>query len=421
MDEKFLHHIWKYKLFDCSALKTATGEPISVLSVGIHNQDAGPDFFNARVKIGETEWAGCVEIHIKASDWNVHGHNSDKAYDNVILHLVAVNDKDIERSNGSVIPTAELRYNSHYANNYKMLQESKQWISCEEQFATIDETIRRLWLETLLVRRLERKSSIVRTYMAQTNNDFDEVFFRMLCRNLGFKTNAEPFEQLSRKVNLRMVRSIGKNVKNLESLLFGAAGFLEEDESEYQQQLQTEYRHLANRFQITSLPPSIWKFARMRPVSFPTLRIAQLAEMLSRKTQFTAFLKEAQELEEVVRFFEAETGDFWLSHYTFAKASKPRAKTLGKTAIHNIIINSVFPFLFTMGHYYGSSELQDKVMRWMEKLPPEKNHIIDNWRSTGATVSSAYESQAYIELYNEFCTPRNCLNCRLGGYIIKES
>ncbi len=420
MNEQLLHYLWKHKLFSRENIQTTENKPLKIIFVGEHNHDAGPDFFNGRVKIDGTEWAGSVEIHNKASDWFVHGHDKDPAYNNVILHVVAIYDVDVVTRNSIKIPTFVLPYEKRMASNYKVLAASKKWISCEDHFQQIDPMIRSMWTETLLIERLQRKSEAVSALMSQTNNDLDEVFYQVLCRNMGFKINAQPFEQLARAVPLKIVRKQGNDAQKIEALLFGAAGLLQNPASDYQKQLTGEFSHLANRFQIKPLNKSIWKFARMRPVNFPTVRIAQLADLLSRTSQFTQELKNAKELEQAFELFHCQASTFWETHYTFQKESRKRKKLLGNKSIENIIINSVFPFMFVVSKYYDDAAIQKKIFSWMENLPPEKNRIIDNWIQTGAEINSGYESQAYIELYNEYCKHAKCLNCRLGGYIIRE-
>lgn len=420
MDEQFLHYIWKHKLFDKDKLQTKDGQKVHLIAPGENNHDAGPDFFNGRIKIDDTEWAGSIEIHVRSSDWFLHGHDNDAAYNNVILHVVGVNDAEITRQNKTVIPTVELPYDKRLASNYQMLAKSRKWIPCEDQFAQVDPLIRSMWAESLLVQRLQRKSEVVTSMMAQTNNDLDEVFFRMLCRNMGFKINTQPFDQLSRKINLKQIRTLGSDRQRLESLLFGTAGMLQNPVSKYEKHLAQEFKHLSTRFQIEPLELSIWKFARMRPVSFPTIRLAQLSDILSRNTQFTQTLKSAKTTEEAMSLFNARVSEFWETHYTFKKSSRKRQKPLGKKSIENIIINSVFPFLFVVGQYYDDHTIQKKIFAWMRTLPAEKNRIIDRWKAVGADVDTAYDSQAYLELYNEYCNKNRCLECRLGGYIIKE-
>lgn len=420
MNENFLHYIWKHRLFQVANLKTTAGDIIEIVNPGLHNHDSGPDFFNAKIRIGSTLWAGSVEIHVNSSDWLLHGHQTDKAYDNVVLHVVGKFDKAVYSVNGSEIPTLVLPIDSKYVNNYNVLMQANRWIPCEEHFSHIDGSLKSLWLDSLLVERLERKSELVMVHMAQTNNDFDEVFFRMLCRNMGFKTNAQPFEQLARKISLRMVRTLGGNVERIESLLFGVAGFLSESHSSYQLKLKKEFTHLAQKFEVAPLDVSIWKFARMRPFSFPTIRLAQLAQLLARQTQFTQFVKSASSYEQLYSLFSVPTSSFWLSRYTFQKTSDEKEKSIGKSSVHNIIINTVFPFLFVMGKYYNDADLQQKMFDWMEQIPSEKNHIINHWHKLDAKIESAYDSQAYLELYNEYCTKSRCLECRLGGYIIRE-
>ncbi|PLX22600.1 MAG: DUF2851 domain-containing protein [Salinivirgaceae bacterium] len=420
MNEQFLHYLWKHKLFNKSQIFTTDGLPVEIISVGEHNHNAGPDFFNGRIKIDGTEWAGSIEIHLKSTDWFKHGHDKDSAYNNVILHVVAHNDGPVITSNNISISTIELNLDSKLTSNYQTLINSKKWVPCEDYYAQIDPLLRNMWNETLLIQRLLRKSKIVQSLLAESNNDFDEVFFKLLCSNMGFKTNKQPFEQLARSINLRIIRSIGNNFKSLEALLFGIAGFLQSPADEYQKTLATEYLHLSNRFGLQTMDPVIWKFARMRPVNFPTIRLAHLAHILSRSTSFTDNLKKAIQIQDVRNLFDAHVSEYWQTHYTFGKPAKKSRKNFGTSSIDNIIINSIFPFLFEVAKYYDDNETEKKVFRWMEALPPEINHITKQWQLLGAENTSAYDSQALIELYNEYCIQQKCLNCRLGGYIIRE-
>jgi hypothetical protein len=420
MNEQLLHYVWKHKLFNKSHLKTSDGQPIEIFSVGEHNHNAGPDFFNARVKINGTEWAGSIEIHIKSSDWYAHGHDNDPAYNNVILHVVAENDSEIKTQNKTTVPTFLMKYDNRLSSNYQTLINSTKWVACQDHFSQIDPLLRNMWNETLLIQRLERKSETVRSLMAKTNNDLDEVFFKMFCQNMGFKTNKQPFEQLSRKISLKMIRTLGNNVLRIESLLFGAAGLLHHPKDEYQENLAKEFEHLKTKFNIEPMDPVVWKFARMRPVNFPTIRLAQLSSILAKHTSFAQQLKSANTIEHVHQLIKTNTAEYWKTHYTFGKLSKSRNKTIGTSSADNIIINSVFPFLFEVSRYYDDHKIQKKVFSWMEALPAEQNKIIENWKSIGAEIDSAYTSQAAIELYNEYCIQQKCLNCRLGGYIIRE-
>lgn len=420
MNEQFLQYIWKHKLFNKLELKTQNGQQVQIVSVGEQNHNAGPDFFNGRVIIDGTAWAGSIEIHIKSSDWFKHGHEKDRAYNNVILHVVAEHDAEVQTENNHPVTTVTLQYDKRLTSNYQTLTNSSKWIPCQDYYGQIDPLLRSMWNETLLVRRLQRKSEVVRTLMAQTNNNLDEVFFKLLCINMGFKTNKEPFEQLSRKISLRMIRAIGNQSTKIEALLFGAAGFLQTPTDEYQHTLAKEFNHLSTKFKVRPLDPVMWKFARMRPVNFPTIRLAQLAHIVSKNTSFTETLKKADTVNEVHQLFYATVSEYWLTHFTFQKNNKTSSKKLGLSSINNIIINSVFPFLFEIGKYYDDASLQKKVFSWLASLPPEKNRIVDNWKTIGAEIDDAYTSQAAIELYNEFCIQQKCLNCRLGGYIIRE-
>ena len=420
MNEQLLQYIWQNKLFEVTNIKTSNNKSVEIINVGIQNFDSGPDFSNAIIKIDNIKWAGNVEIHIRASNWYLHKHDSDPAYNNTILHVVLINDSIAKNNIGVEIPTIELTINPKLINNYKLLEESKCSIACSKNIHNIDLSIKQMWLESLFIERLERKFNIISTMLTDTQSDFDEVFYQLLAKNFGFRTNSQPFEQLSRSVTLRQIRTIGDNIKQIEALLFGQAGFLKNPITKYQEELLFHYNHLKNKFNLTPLDYSIWKFSKMRPFNFPTLRISQFAQTLNKTTNFTNKLSKVSELNQLYEIFNCTASDFWNNHYTFGKESKTTIKKLGKNAINNIIINTVVPFMFTLSKHYSNDKLLDTILEFMRTINSEKNNITRKWTDIGETINSAYESQSYIELYNNYCTKNKCLDCRLGGYILKE-
>lgn len=423
MKEEFLHYLWRLRRFDLSHLQTTEGDIVEIHQVGVHNTHAGPDFTNARVRIGDTLWAGNVEMHLQASEWVKHQHQEDKAYDNVILHVVMEEDEIICRNNGERIPCLELK--KHIAPKietiYEKLVFNEHWIPCQHHFTSVSEFTRNLWLDRLLVERLEQKTKAIEQRLEQSKNDWEQTFYEFLARNFGVKVNAIPFELVAKSTPVRTV--IGKHKNNLpqiEALLFGQAGLLAaEFEDSYPLALQKEYRFLQKKYQLQAIRPELWKFMRMRPANFPTIRIAQFATLIYQSSAMFSKLLEVENIGQIEALFQVKLSDYWLTHYVFDKESKQRNKTLGKSTIHLFIINTIVPFLFLYGKRNAKTEMQDKALRLLEELSPEKNSIISQWKDLGVKPDSAYQTQALLQLKNEYCNKKRCLECSIGNAILK--
>ncbi len=421
MQEEFLHYLWKFRLFDSKNLKTVDGELIEILKPGEHNFDSGPDFFNAKIRIGKTLWAGNVEIHIRASDWEVHKHQHDKAYDNVILHVVHEADKKLLRKTGEIIPTLELksRIPQNIYQMYVSFKGSKDRIPCGRQIKDIDPFTLNHWLARLLIERLERKSGPILESLKQNKNNWEETFYQFLARNFGLKVNSEPFEILARALPLSILAKHRNNLIQLEALLFGTAGLLEKElKDDYPRQLQKEFKFLKSKYKIKPMNGSLWKFMRLHPPNFPTIRISQFANLLHKSTHLFSKTLETKDLSALLA---SETSDYWLTHYRFDKVSPKRMKTLGSESIHNIMINTIAPIIFIYGKQKGEELFTDHTLDLLEKILPEKNSIISKWQELGVHAKNAGETQALIQLKNEYCTKKRCLECSVGARLLQPT
>jgi hypothetical protein len=423
MSEDFLHYLWKFNLFN-SELVTTNGEPIQILKSGEHNKNSGPDFFNAKVKIGNTTWAGNVEIHLKSSDWNHHGHQKDKAYQNIILH--AVHDADAQNSdlNGNEIPTVQLKnkFSSGLWNQYETLVNSKQWIPCANMIETVDKFTINTWLERMVIERLEQKIIVVETLLKQNQNNWEETFYQSLARNFGFKLNAAPFELLAKSLPSKYLAKHKNNLLQIEAMLFGQAGLLEEKfKDQYPNELKREYNFLKNKFGLKPIEKHLWKFAKTRPVNFPTLRIAQFAKLVHKSSHLLSLILETKKAKDILKLFDVSASEYWTTHYRFDHESKSSEKNLGKSSAENILINTVIPFLFLYGKEKNNEYVKNRSLELLEQLPAENNNIIKEWELLKIKTGSAYRSQGLIQLKNEYCSQKKCLNCGIGSKILKKS
>jgi hypothetical protein len=424
MNESFLHYIWQFQYFDKTDLQTQEGESLSIFKTGVLNTNAGPDFSQAKVKIGTIEWVGNVEIHTKASEWINHKHTSDKAYENVILHVVWENDAEIKRIDGSVIPTIELkgRVDESLIKEYKKLINSPSSIPCEKSFPTVSDLIKFSMLDQAIMQRLESKAEIVNQLLKSNNTDWEETAYQVLLKNFGFKINAEPFLQLAKALPYKIIQKHSSNLQQIEALLFGQAGMLEtKTKDEYISLLYREYEFLSKKYPIyeSRLNPAQWKFLRLRPANFPTLRIAQLASILySQKNLLSTFI-ETDSYPKLLNVFAASPSAYWQSHYHFAKKSKGFVHNLGESSRQNILINSVVPLLVAYSKAKDDSRLMERGVEILQHLPAEVNKITKLWAGLGISVKSAFDSQALIEQYNNLCQKRQCLNCAVGASLLK--
>lgn len=424
MNESFLHYIWQQQYFDKSDLQTTQGEAIQIFRQGTHNQNAGPDFSNAKVKIEEIEWAGSVEIHIKSSDYLLHKHQHDKAYDTVVLHVVWQDDKPLLRTDGTMMPTLELRnrISEHILFEYKKLTNSAFQIPCSKSFPTVGHLTKVSMIEQAAIHRLHSKAKFVRGLYLKNGGDWEETFYQLLLKNFGFKINAEAFLNLSQALPLSTIRKNSNSHFKTEALLFGMAGFLEDAKDDaYFISLKKEFTFLAHKFSLNEnkLHKAQWKFLRLRPANFPTIRLAELAALLNQSTQLFADILIEKDIKSLRKIFSVEPSPYWTDHYSFEKKSKSSHGSLGQDSLDNILINTVSPILASYASEIGEETFFDQALRLLEQLKPEANKILREWSELGLKATNAFDSQGLIEQMNSFCKKRNCLNCAVGASILK--
>lgn len=419
MKESILHYVWQYKLFANYNIKTTDGEQVEVIDVGKYNTDAGPDFFNAKIRIGETLWAGNLEIHTRSSDWEKHNHHIDKAYDSVILHVVDVADGDVYRIDGARIPQLVLDYPKQIVDNYELLINEKKWIPCADKIATVPSVFIQSWKNALLTERLEHKMLSINNLLIDTNQHWEEAFYITLARNFGFGTNSQAFESLAKSLPLAALGKHKDNLFQLEALLFGQAGLLNEDaEDEFSIKLKQEYEFLRAKFALQPLNASQWKLLRLRPDNFPHVRIAQFAALIHSSSKLLSKIVENPNIDYLRAVFACEPSSYWQTHYLFTTESPKKNKKLGTHSINGILINTVVPFLFCYAHQKNIQDLKDKALQLLEQIPCEANSVITGWKNLHITADSAYDSQALLELKKHYCDEKKCLRCRIGHKVM---
>jgi len=431
MQEEFLHYLWKFRLFDGKDLFTKTGEPVEIIKCGEPNSDSGPDFFNAKIKIGKTIWAGNVEIHVHASDWETHKHQNDKAYDNVILHVVHEADVTLKRRNGEIMPTLELKgkIQEGIYKKYLSFKTNNSWIPCNTQIQSIDSFSVNHWLDRLLIERLERKTLSIIELLRENQNNWEETFYQFLAGGFGLKLNTHPFDLLAKSLPLNVLAKHKDNPFQIEALLFGQAGLLapgptpasEEKEDDYKKQLFDEYEFLRKKFKLKPIDGHLWKFMRLHPPNFPTIRIAQFANLICKSLHMFSKVIEATNIYNIQSLLHAEASDYWISHYRFERPSSPRKKILGQETKNILIINVVVPFLFVYGKQKGEPQLIERALEFLAKIEGEKNSIIEKWNSLGIKSENAYQTQGLLQLKNEYCAKKRCLECSIGVKLLAPS
>ena len=422
MREDFLHYLWKYKKFAFAKAKTTSNTSITIIKLGDHNHLAGPDFFNARLAIGDQEWAGNVEIHIKSSDWYAHGHETDAAYNNVILHVVWEHDVDVYRSDNTPIPTLQLKdYVTQYAlNNYVTLFEnqSKKWINCEATLSEIPDSIWNHWHERLYLERLERKTTAIKEILSQSNNDWEGVLFVMLMRSFGTKVNGPSFQSLATHIDFTIIRKCAQEPFRLEALLLGAGGLLPEDSVDsYVLQLQGEYEFVHHKFQLNTEGILPIQFFKLRPDNFPTIRLSQLAMLYYKVSGLFQKLMEVKHLDDFYTILQVEASTYWDTHYSFSTTQKKRVKKLSKAFIDLILINTIIPIKFAYSQYTGK-ECTDMILDFMTAIKSEQNSIIKKYNEIRPKTKNALQSQALIQLKSAYCSENKCMQCAVGNWLI---
>ena len=419
--EHLLHYVWKHKLFPLKVLQTTNGLPVEVIDPGLQNPNAGPDFFNAKLKINGILWVGNIEIHAHASDWFHHGHDSDKVYDSVILHVVGEADGEITRTNGEVIPQLQLTCPEHIRAHYHELCVADQYPACYPVLASLPKLTVHSWLTALQTERLEQKARLITQRLEHCNNNWEDAFFITLARNFGFGLNGDAFETWAGLLPLRAVDKHRNDLFQIEALFYGLAGLFEdtflkkEQEDEYSLRLCKEFRYLQRKFEFTRvMDATLWRFLRLRPENSPHIRLAQLAYLYQKGDKLFSRLLEAETLSEVRELLTTRTSAYWESHYLFGQTSPHKEKTLGERSKNLIIINTVTPFLYTYGLHKADERMCERAGRFLEELKAEDNHITRAWSNAGLPVATAADSQALIQLRKEYCDKRKCLFCRFG-------
>jgi hypothetical protein len=422
MTEAFLFHAWLCRLFNNDQLQTTEGDPLRVIHPGLLNTDAGPDFMNARIRIGETLWAGNVEIHIKASDWKKHRHQHDPSYSNIILHVVFEADEPVTRPDGSNIPVLVLKdkINAEAWRNYQYLLSNKAWIPCAGRIGEVPGAIIEMQLSRMVTERLERKTQEILNDLRVTRQNWEEVFYRMMARNFGFKVNAVPFEMLARAIPETILARHKSNLLQTESLLFGAAGMLCGPTDEYSSRLTEEFSFLKNKFSLKSIDEHLWKFLRLRPANFPTIRIAQFGSLMTKHHHLFSNVLEKNTVSELVSLLSVGVSPYWESHFLFGHPSPSKPKHLGLLSIQNIIVNTIIPFLFLYGNQKRLPQYRERAFYFLEQLPAEKNTIVSSWNDYDVKAETASQSQGLIELKNNYCDAKKCLQCSIGNNLLRS-
>lgn len=425
MNESFLHYIWQFQYFDKKQLTTTQGDPIAISRQGMLNTNAGPDFSNASIKIGDIQWAGHVEIHIKSSAWLDHQHQRDAAYNNVILHVVWHDDKPIHAADGSHLPTLELKHRVSRAliSEYQKLIGTSSSVACERLLPQVNTLTRLSMLDRVLVERLQVRAQWIREIYHATGNDWEETAYRALARNFGFKVNSDPFLTLAQRLPYKFILKQTTTLQ-VEALIFGMAGFLEAGmKDNYFNELQREFRLLRAKYQLhgAELNPAQWRFLRLRPANFPTIRLAQFSALLSSAKHLFSRIVETESAADLSKIFATTQSVYWQSHYRFGKPSAGLINPLGAASIDNILINSVAPMLAAYGMEKDDYSYIDRAQNVLQHIAAEDNAITRTWDHLNWKVKTAFDSQALIELYNNYCKRKNCLNCNIGASILKPN
>lgn len=421
--EKVLQYMWQFRMWGSSEKTLTDGRRVLLLDPGKLNTDAGPDFFNAKVIIDGVEWAGNVEIHIKASDWKRHGHNNDKAYDNIILHVVGIDDDVVCRNDGSVVPQLVMSLTPDIAKKYTDLVEGASAIRCGEYLKTISSLTIFDWLETLAFERVQMKATRFIDLLATNCGDWEEVCYVYFSRALGFGLNSVPFEMLAKSLPLSVLRKHSDSLLQLEALLFGQAGMLDMSEhifDEYYQLLCREYYFLSKKYQLRPMARHIWKFARTRPANFPHRRIAMLAQFSLGGFAIMRQIIEAKgDIDNLRKIFATELTGYWKEHISFDVIASRTPSVLSKKSIDILLINLVVPLYYAYGGHSGDHRIEDTTIDLLSQIEAESNSIITQWTNVGLKADNALSSQALIHLKNEYCDARKCLYCRIGNQMMR--
>ncbi len=428
--EQLLHYCWKHKLFPLRELKTTDGHPVDIIDPGLHNTNAGPDFFNAKVKIGDTLWVGNIEIHDKSSDWYLHGHDKDPRYDNVVLHVADTVDTEVRTCGGLSLPQMQLDVPQSVMEHYQELKSTDQYPPCYKIIPHLSKLMVHSWMSTLQTERLEQKTEAIKQRVKLCGGSWEAGYFVTLSRNYGFGINGDAFETWARNIPLHDVDHHRDNLFQIEAMFMGQAGLLEPDsipekyqrdalQDGYFQKLRNEYLYLAHKFNLTPMDKSLWRFLRLRPQNFPHIRISQLANLYFMRKAGLSQLMECDTIKDMEETLSTSVTPYWETHYTFGSISEKNEKHLSPFSLNLQMINTAIPMLFAYGRHKSSDNLCNRAFDFLELLKAENNHIVRMWRDCGLTVENAGDSQALIQLKKEYCDKKDCLRCRIGYEYLK--
>ena len=419
-----MQYVWKHRLWRSEDMVTNTGKKVRVVDPGLLNTDAGPDFFNAKIEIDGHMWVGNVEMHYRATDWKRHHHDSDKAYDSVILHVVAKDDAPVRRTNGELIPQLVLEVSPQFNADYASLVGATIEVPCATKIKQVPHLTIVEWVEGLAFERLHGKVERIHQLLDSFNGSWEDVCYVTLARNFGFGINNDAFERLARRTPLRLLGKHSDSVLQIEALLFGQAGMLDAQKpgmDSYYNQLCTEYAFLSNKFQLTPMEKESWKLFRIRPQNFPYRRIAMLAQFIEGGFRMMNRILEAEGEKEMRALFEVELSGYWTKHYTFGKPNERATATLSRSSIDIILINTVAPLLYAYGELTGNYEMTDKVIKLLEDLRAESNSIVSHFVAYGINCPDALTSQALVQLKREYCDARKCIYCKIGHHLLSKA
>jgi len=430
--EQLLHYCWKHKLWPIGEMQTTDGRRVEVIDAGLHNHNSGPDFFNAKVKIGGTLWVGNVEIHDKASDWYLHGHHTDEHYNNVVLHVVGVADREVQTKAGDFVPQMILEVPPFVHDNYEELLRTDAYPPCYRIIPSLTRLTIHAWMAALQTERLEQKTIAIEQRVKQAGGSWEDAYFVTLARNYGFGINGDAFEEWARHIPLQAVGKHRDDVFQIEAIFMGQAGLLELNAipERYQKEalnegyfakLRNEYQYLAHKFSLQPMNSSLWRFLRLRPQNFPHIRISQLAQLYYERRASLSALVDCNDMVALADMLRTQVTPYWETHYTFGSESVRNAKHLSPASINLLIINTCIPMLFAYGRHSMKEELCDRAFDFLEQLKAENNHIIRMWQECGLEVKTAGDSQALIQLKREYCDRRDCLRCRIGYEYLKRT
>ena len=422
--EPLLHYVWKHKLYENKEFITEQGVPFEVIDPGIYNSNAGPDFFNAKIRMEDKTWVGNIEIHTESSEWYRHHHEKDKAYNTVVLHVVkSVDARYICDSGGRIIPQWIMKIPERIQNSYLFLLNNDASVPCTGKISEIPEVYLSDWKNALLVERLEQRTNSLLRLLQEHKNDWNEVFYITLARNFGFGINNDAFERLGKSLPIRIIQKHQNSVTQVEALFLGQAGLLEENEQfedEYFLELQREYAFLRKKYKLNPLDAHIFRSLRIRPNNFPHIKIVQLAGIMRKKQGLFSNILDFSELQPFYSLFVAEPADYWLTHYRFGKESVKKTKNMGLTTIQLLIINTVVPVFFAYGKNKNLEVYPERAIRFLESLKPENNSIITLFSRSGMNIQNACDTQAIMQLKREYCEKKKCIYCRIGHQLLAK-